>query len=195
MRKLLILVSLLTSLTCLGQGDSTKSDVLSQKLIKAQTDYYLNQTKEKSEIASILSSLLGTLLGAGLALLGVRWSTNRQWELEKDKWNQTQALEREKWEKALEHESINEVRIAAATLAKILAAQNQAIMWLTWIGLHEPKVFSTNDIANYNADMKKLFREEVVAEAYLAALQPGLYIEMGLLAKQVSSIDYQVTVA
>src|SRR5688500_10229289 len=87
MRKLLFL-SLLVSLN----GKAQTTDTLEQNLKNEQTAYYQNQIKAKpfrESVIPTIPSMIGTMIGASLALFGVRWSNVRQWKLEKEKWKKT----------------------------------------------------------------------------------------------------------
>jgi hypothetical protein len=130
-------------------------------------------------LMSAVPSAVGTLIGAGITLFGVRWSSNRQWKLEEKKWFQART-----------DEMSNEIRQSVAELVKNLAAEIQAILWLTWIAKYQPETFSENDINLYDQDMKLIFREVSAARAILATLDPKVYKDMSDLEKEVSAIDH-----
>ncbi len=161
------------------------ADSLEQDLMRAQIEYYKSQVRPKKFFESVspaLPGIIGTMIGASLALFGVRWSNKRQWDLEKEKWEMTK-----------KDEATKEVRSAVANMSKIIAAELQAIIWLTWIGKYEPHILSDKDIDDYNIEMKQLFRDALVAQAYLAALDLGLHTKMKSIAKEVSRIDHKMS--
>ena len=161
-------------------------DTLQQNLIKAQTAYYQKQTQEKSfwgSLVNVLPGIIGTMIGASLALLGVRWSTNRQWKLEKEKWEKTKAKE-----------SLQEKRSAAAELSKLIAAEIQTIIWLTWIAKYDSTALSQKDIDDYNIEMKKLFKEDLIAQTHLVVLDTELYKKMKPLVKEITGIDHRMSI-
>lgn len=159
-------------------------DSLEQELKKAQVAYYEGQTARKTflqTISAALPGVIGTMIGASLALLGVRWSNRRLWQ-----------LEREKWETAKRDERAKEIRTAAAELSKVIAAGLQSIVWLTWIGKYEPHSLTDKEIDDYNMDMKQAFRDSIVAQAYLATLNVELNQKMKVIAKEVFRIDHHM---
>ena len=188
---LLFLIILIVVMTGIAQTDSN-SPMLEQQLIreqinnqKAQATYYEKQINSKTiweSLAPALASTIGTLIGATLALFGVRWSSNRQWKLEQERWIQTK-----------KDESIKDIRVAAAELSKKIAAEVQTMMWLTWIAKYETEALSEKDIASYNREMKTLFKEDVAAQALLAALDTELHNKIKPLVKDVADIDHRIS--
>lgn len=197
-KNLLFFLFLIFSIESKSMPPDTSINSLQKELIKQKTEYYRRQGKDQpfwKSLAAGLPTMLGTLLGATLALLGVRWSSNRQWQLERDKWEKAQQLERDKWEKTQANELIKEIRLASAELAKKIASALQAIMWLTWIGKFNTQALVEKDLDDYLSETKKLFNELVVAQAHLAALDPELYKKMLQLVAEVLTIDSTMTFA
>ena len=194
--KLLLSTLLLAALTMTAAVSIAQPDAnsltLEQQLIKeqinnqkAQTAYYQKQIASKSgwdSLTSALMSAIGTFIGASLALVGVRWSSNRQWELEQKKWIQTK-----------KDETLKESKLAAATLAQKVAAEIQAMIWLTWIARFEPRIFTEKDISTYDREMKSLMGEDMVAQAALAAVDPELHKRMKPFVKEASFLDHRMS--
>lgn len=149
--------------------------------LTAQTEYYRKPANPKS-YADILTSMIGTLIGAGLALAGVYWSAKRQ-----------EALEEKKRNEARRDETTKELKQATSELLKVLASQVKSIMWLTWIGKNDTAYMKDSDISEYNIDMKALFRDSMAAQAYLISINPEQFVSMEDLIKTVSNIDHRMS--
>lgn len=184
-KALFICFGLMISFNCMSQHSDTSTHALQQKLIKSQIAYYEKQTQGKSIwelFTPVLPGIIGTLIGASLALFGVRWSSGRQWRLEKDK-----------WEKSQRNEALKEVKQAVANLARVIAAEVQAIVWLTWTAKYQPATLSKKDIDEYYAEIKVLFKEDVVTQTYLSMLDAELYTKMKPVVKQVVGMDHEMS--
>lgn len=189
--KLFFILILSTAPPCLGQTQ-TQPNTEERELIaeqiknqKAQAAYYQKQAAGNSLSESFLNALtsaIGTFIGAGLALIGVRWSSNRQWELEQKKWLQ-----------AKENEAAKEIKLAVAVLSQKIAAEIQAIIWLTWIAEYQPAMLSEKDINAYDREMKSLMSQDVIAQAALAAVDAELHRRIKPFVKEVSSLDHQMS--
>jgi hypothetical protein len=172
-----------------GQSDSAifkpGVDTLQEGLIKAQTAYYQDQASSKSTWESakaILQTLVATIVGGSLTFLGIRWSANRQVQ-----------LEREKWEKQKSDEIYREIRQAAVAFLKILGAENQAIMYLTWTAMYNPLGFSQKHIDKYNGDMESLFVDDVAAQALLSALDFDCYNKLRPIIDSLEKMDHEIS--
>lgn len=149
--------------------------------LQAQTDYYKKQAQNKSgweRIEPILGSLLGTLLGALLTLVGVRYSSNQQWQMEKERWWKQQMQERQK-----------DARLAAVELSKVIAGWLRAIIWLTYIARREPQNLTESVIAAYEQESKGHFHAHAAAEMTLITLDERLYRELEPPGKELLGID------
>ena len=188
-----VAVLTITATVCSAQSEagslSLEQQLLREQISnqKAQAAYYQKQSASTSvwdSLQSILMSVMGTFIGASLALVGVRWSINRQWEIEQRKWRQTK-----------QDETLKEARLAVATLAQKVAAEIQAMIWLTWIAKFEPNMLSENDIITYDKEMKSMMGEDMVAQAALIAVDPKLHDLMKPLVKEASSLDHRMSFA
>ena len=189
--RLLIILILTTATLCLAQ-EGTQPNAPERELIaeqiknqKAQAAYYQKQIAGNSLWQSFLGALtsaIGTFIGAGLALIGVRWSSNRQWDLEQKKWLQ-----------AKEDEAAKEIKSAVAVLAQRMAAEIQAIIWLTWIAEFQPAMLTEKEISGYDREMKSLMSQDVAAQAALAAVNAELHSRIKPFVKEVSSLDHRMS--
>jgi len=211
---------LLIAFNALGAGNAyaqsapPKTPDLQQELLeaqiknqRAQAAFYDKQMKGKSWrdlLETVLSSAIGTLLGATIALAGVFYSNKRQWKLEEkrhenarqlelEKWVKAQESEREKWARARSEDTAKEIRLAAVELAKKCATGLQKIIWLTWIARFEPNSLNEKEIAEYDQEMKAILAESVNAEVTLAVLDKELYKKMRILSGDVWGIDHRMS--
>jgi hypothetical protein len=194
MNKYVTLLALLIIATQTNGQPADSTILKQQELItaqiektKAQTAYYKNSKSEKPGgglLKEMLPGILGALVGGGMAFLGILWSANRQEKTEKKK-----RIEAKK------DETSNDIKSATANLIKKLAAEVQAIMWLTYIGKYDAEAMKNEDIDEYNKEMKVLFKEDMEAQAYLATVEPKLYEKIKPLIKIVSGIDHDMAAA
>lgn len=151
-RALIILVSVAAfcPLTVSAQGESVPDLArLQNQLVKeqiesqrAQAAYYRKQTENKlgsDYIVTMLTNAAGTFMGAALALSGVLWTNRRN-----------KRMEDVRWERSRNDELLKQVRLAAADLAKRVAAGAQATTWLLWIAKYEPENLTEKEISAFD---------------------------------------------
>ena len=211
---LLITFSVLQTRNAYAQSASPAPLNLQQQLLeeqiknqRAQAALYNKQMQGKSWrelFETVLSSAIGTLLGAAIALAGVFYSNKRQWRLEEkrhenarqlelEKWIKAQESEREKWARAKTEEMAKEARVAALELAKKSAAGLQKIIWLTWIARYEPDSLNEKEIADYDQEMKVILLDIVAAEVTVAALDRKAYQKLRSSSGDVLGIDHRMS--
>lgn len=179
--QILLAFSLIVSISCQGQQIRKDSLYLQQNLVQAQIEYYQNQTKEKSIIESLtpaILSLIGTFVGASLAFLGVRWSSDRQWKLEKQKWEKDQALE---------------IRNTASEWCEILAVELQCMLWLLYIAKHDHEGLSEENIRDYLQETREAFKKELAIQAHLIVLDTAAHGQMKAIADEISDYDHDIS--
>lgn len=160
------------------QNQLVREQIESQR---AQAAYYRKQTENKlgsDYIVTMLTNAAGTFIGAALALTGVLWTNSRQ-----------KRIEDVRWERSRKDELLKQVRLAAADLAKRVAAGAQAMTWLLWIAKYEPANLTEKDIATYDREMKSLYSDLVGAEVVLAALDKHLFSKMKPLVNDLYKLD------
>jgi len=163
---------------------------ISQELIKAQIEnqraqavYYRLQTAPAKD-GWWQSSLMGTVLGATIALVGVLITGWRQAKLEENKWRRSRKDERQK-----------ETRLAAAELTRGLAAGIHAVAWCSWKARYEPDDLKEKDFAAYDREIKGLFPTIVGARIVLAALNENMHQQMTPFVKELYSLDRELAEA
>ena len=163
------------------QSQLVKEQIESQR---AQAAYYRKQTENKlgsDYLVTMLTNAAGTFIGAALALTGVLWTNSRQ-----------KRIEDIRWERSRKDELLKQVRLAAADLAKRVAAGAQAMTWLLWIAKYEPGNLTEKEISAYDREMKSLYSELVGAEVVLAALDKGLFAKMKPLVNDLYKLDQSI---
>lgn len=163
------------------QGQLVKEQIESQR---AQAAYYRKQTENKlgsDYLVTMLTNAAGTFFGAALALTGVLWTNRRN-----------RRMEDLRWERSRSDELVKQVRLAAADLAKRVAAGAQATSWLLWIAKYEPENLTEKDISAFDREMKSLYSELVGAEVALAVLDKSLFDKMKPLVNSLYKLDQSI---
>lgn len=153
---------------------------------EAQAEYYRRQSNPASSMLSAMSGVLGTLLGALIAFLGLRFQASHQSVLEDRRWQRARDDEHAKWERAQgeeeakrrqtqEDERKKETRLAAADLSKKIAIAAHSMTWVLWIAKHDPKHLTRDIIDEHDQKMNVLYSDLVAAQVVVAALDQSLY--------------------
>ncbi len=178
------------TVTCSVQAQSTPQEQYIEAQIenqKAQATYYRMQTSPKGfwqTVISAIPSVMGTIVGAMVAFVGVLFAGWRQARLERDKWERAQSDE---WDK--------ETRLALAELTRGLAAGVHAIAWCTWKAKYEPDEMKNVDFAKYDKEIKGLFPTIVGARVVLAGLDSKTHEKMAPLIKKLYKLDKELAQA
>jgi hypothetical protein len=177
---------------CIAQTDDSETLTLEQQLIKeqinnqkAQSIYYQKQIADKSfwdSAAPGITAAIGTLFGALLTFGAVNRASKRQWDLEHEKWLQSE-----------KEQMFADKKIAAAELARKVAAQVNEIIWLTWKAKYHPEILTNEDIDLYDKEVKILQKEEIVAQAALATLSLDLHTKVRETIHMVSLFDFDMS--
>ena len=162
---------------------------------EAQVEYYKKQSSGESALATGLNSFMGTLIGAGLALLGVWWTGKRQAELENVRWVRARKDEEDKRRQTREDELRRDIRLAAAELSRKIAAGAQAISWLVWKARFDLENLTGRDKSAYDREIKSLLADLVGAEVVVAALDKDVFARMKPLINELYLLDHQVAFA
>jgi hypothetical protein len=139
-----------------------------------------------------LLGFLGVVVGAVISFLGLRLQARNQERLEGERWRRSADDEHRKRQQARADQYRLETRLAAADLAKKIAAAAQSMTWVTWIARHDAEHFSHVLVKEHDERMVGLYGELVAAQVLLAALEPPLFHRMRPLVKTVYDLDARI---
>jgi hypothetical protein len=201
-----LLLLLLVGCAPLCAHAQSQPDDLQRQLVQAQIDYYKAQAAPKTFrqlFFDSLPSLIGTSVGALLALSGVYLSSKKQWNLEEKKWRESRKDELDRWNRSQkeaadrrqqnrEDEILRETRLAVAELTRKIAAGGQSLEALTWWARHEPNTFTVKHVEEHDSRMATIYTEMLGAQLVVATLAPSLYERTRPIVKEVYRLDAEV---
>jgi hypothetical protein len=132
---------------------------------------------------------VGTLLGAGLAYLGLQGQAKKQAELEDTRWGRAQADEEARRKAEEKRDEHKEARLATADLAKKVAVAAHYITWILWVARYDPERFTRALVDEHDRRMIVAYADIVAAQVLSAALDEGIYAKSISLIQKVYDLD------
>ncbi len=161
----------------------------------AQAGYYRSLGGRSHDLSPILPGVLGFLgviVGAAMSFFGLSRQAKSQERMERNRWQrdaELQALERDQ---ARADRHGQEVRLAAADFAKLMAKAAHSMAWVTWVARNAADHFSSRLVEEHNRRMDSLYSEMMATQILLATLSPKLYRQMWPLAETVRHLDGEI---